>query len=114
MILTLHLLTHENATTKESKSHLAILSRLALALGSGETGKETLREYLRETLAYIRLEVRRFSRLWTTWTHTSSPYGTPTVSKRETGTLRSGLLSLAGLETTYRMVRMPLLPYTSN
>ena len=66
MILTLHLLTCENATTKESKSHLAILLRLALALGSRETRKETLREYLRETLAYIRLEVRRSLKLWIT------------------------------------------------
>jgi len=34
---------------EESKSHLAIPLRLALALGSRETRKETLREYLKET-----------------------------------------------------------------
>src|SRR5437016_8744795 len=114
MILTLHLLTRENATAEESKSHLAILSRLALALGSGETGKETLREYLKETLVYIRLEVRRSLRLWTTWTQTSSRYGTPIVSKRETDAPRSGLYSSTRPETTYSMARMPPLPYMSN
>ncbi len=43
-------------------------SRLALALGSGEIGKRTLRGYLKETLVYTGLEVRRSSKLWTTWT----------------------------------------------
>ena len=114
MILTLHLLTHKNATAKESKSHLAILLRLALALGSGETRKKTLREYLKETLVCTKLEVKRSLRLWTTWTYILSHYGTPIVSKRGTNTPRNGLLSSTRPETIYSMVRMPLPPYTSN
>ena len=115
-ILTLHLHTNKSNSNiaKESKLHLAILLRLALALGSGETGRETLREYLKETLVYIRLEVRRSSRLWTTWTQTSNRYGTPTVSKKETATPRSGLCLSTRPETTYSMARMPPLPYMSN
>ena len=64
-ILTLHLPTDKSDSNvaEESKLHLAILLRLALALGSRETRRETLREYLKETLVYIRLEVRRSSRL---------------------------------------------------
>ena len=64
-ILTLHLYTDESDSNivEESKSRLATLLRLALALGSRETGKKTLREYLKETLVYTKLEVRRSSRL---------------------------------------------------
>jgi hypothetical protein len=49
-----------------SRLHLAILLGLALALESGETGKEILRGYLRETLICIIGELRRYLRLWTT------------------------------------------------
>ena len=64
-ILTLYLHTNESDSNiaKESKSHLAILLRLALALRSRETRKGTLREYLKETLVYTRLGVRRSLRL---------------------------------------------------
>ena len=64
-ILTLHLHTNKSDSNiaEESKSRLATLLRLALALGSRETRKKTLREYLKETLVYIRLEVRRSLRL---------------------------------------------------
>jgi hypothetical protein len=99
---------------EESRLHLAILLRLALALESGETGKEILREYLRETLICIIKEVRRSSRLWITWTNTLSHYGIPIVSKRETNMLRSGQFSSTGPGTTYSMARTPLPPYTSN
>ncbi len=65
MILTLHLYTNEsnNDIAEESKSLLAILLRLALALESRETRKKTLKEYLKETLVYTKLEVRRSLRL---------------------------------------------------
>ncbi len=65
MILTLHLYTDESDSNiaKESKSLLAILLRLALVLESKETRKKTLKEYLKETLVYTKLEVRRSSRL---------------------------------------------------
>jgi hypothetical protein len=43
--------------------HLAILLELALALESGETRKEILRGYLRETLICITGELRRYLRL---------------------------------------------------
>ncbi len=64
-ILTLYLHTSksDSGIAEESKSYLATLLRLALALGSGETGKETLRGYLKETLVYTKLGVRRSSRL---------------------------------------------------
>jgi hypothetical protein len=51
---------------EESKSHQAILLKLARAFGSGVIGKEILREYLRETLICITGEPRRYLRLWTT------------------------------------------------
>src|SRR6266487_6129556 len=62
-ILTLYLYTDEsdNDIAEESKSLLAILSRLALALESRETRKETLRGYLKETLVHTGPGVRRSS-----------------------------------------------------
>ena len=65
MILILYLHTNESNSNiaKELKLYLAILLRLALALGSRETRKGTLREYLKETLVYTRLGVRRSLRL---------------------------------------------------
>jgi len=65
MILILYLYTNKSNSNivKESKSLLAILLRLALALESKETRKKTLKEYLKETLVYTKLKVRRSSRL---------------------------------------------------
>ena len=65
ILIVAHLPTNksDNNVAKESKLHLAILLRLALALESRETRKEILREYLRETLIYITREVRRSLRL---------------------------------------------------
>jgi hypothetical protein len=48
---------------EESRLHLAILLGLTLALESGETGKEILRGYLRQTLICITRELRRYLRL---------------------------------------------------
>jgi hypothetical protein len=75
------------------------------------TGKKTLKGYLRETQTSIREGLKRSSRLLITWTQISSHYGIPIVSKRELG---NGLLFFIGLGTTFRMVRMPPLPYMSN
>jgi hypothetical protein len=51
---------------EELRLYLAILLELALAFESGETGRETWREYLRETLIPIRPVLRKSSRLWIT------------------------------------------------
>ena len=55
-----------DSIARESKSHLAILLGLALALESRETRRETLKGSLKETLRPTKLEARKFLRPLTT------------------------------------------------
>jgi hypothetical protein len=53
----------DDAILKELRLYLVILSRLALALGSGATGNEILNDYLTGIRTYINGELRESLRL---------------------------------------------------
>jgi hypothetical protein len=54
--------TRDAASLKESRLHQAILSELAQAFENGETGRRTLKEFLKETLPHIGPAPKRFSK----------------------------------------------------
>jgi hypothetical protein len=63
LLILCHIDTNDGATPKESRLHLAILLRLALAFESGVTGSVISNEYSKETLICTEGVLRRFLRL---------------------------------------------------